>query len=248
MIAAGSEKEGSDACIDLWDLRSSSPVRSFVDSHFDDVTEIRFHPVDKNIFLSGSTDGYVNIYDLSIPDEDDALHQVINFASIHSANFLTQNRIFALSHMETLAFYELNDKSDDAVEPKPVDLGDVRSSWNCEYVVDVYPDYVACGSNSTAELKVLPFDISKESIATTAPLFFPGAHGEEVVRAVLMGEGGTVYTGGEDGIVKLWRLPQAQADESMQDVEVPAEKEKKRDKSHKKKSKKSKHGKRYNPY
>lgn len=147
-VAGGTELKQADAELYIWDLRSKDVVRSFVDSHHDDITEIKFHPTDDSILLSGSTDGYVNIYDLSIPDEDDALHQVINFASIHSAGWLSPKRIYTLSHMETFAIHELNDKSEDSHEPKPQEFGDVRENWECEYVVDLYPGFVAVGANS----------------------------------------------------------------------------------------------------
>ncbi len=147
-VAGGTELKQADAELHIWDFRTKDIVRSFIDSHHDDLTEIKFHPTDDSILLSGSTDGYVNIYDLSIPDEDDALHQVINFASIHSAGWLSPKRIYTLSHMETFAIHELNDKSDESHEPKPQEFGDVRELWDCEYVVDVYPGFIATGANS----------------------------------------------------------------------------------------------------
>lgn len=147
-VAGGTELKQADAELHIWDMRTKDIVRSFVDSHHDDITEIKFHPSDDNILLSGSTDGYVNIYNLSIEDEDDALHQVINFASIHSAGWLSPKRIYTLSHMETFAIHELNDVSDESHEPKPLEFGDVREPWDCEYVVDVYPGFIATGTNS----------------------------------------------------------------------------------------------------
>lgn len=50
--------------------------------------------------------------------------------------------------METFAIHELNDKSDESHEPKPQEFGDVRELWDCEYVVDVYPGFIATGANS----------------------------------------------------------------------------------------------------
>ncbi|CDK24991.1 unnamed protein product [Kuraishia capsulata CBS 1993] len=262
-IAAGTELQRPDAELYLWDLRSTVPLRKFVDSHQDDITEVRFHPTNPEVLLSGSTDGYVNIYDLTIPEEDDALHQVINFASIHSANFLSNNRIYTLSHMETFAIHELNDKSDDNKEPKPVEYGDIRETWGCEYVVDLYPGFVACGSSSKSELKLYKFDATKEKVRRKHPVFLPGAHGDEVVRSVHATDG-LVFTGGEDSKLKVWKTEPAfttsesffSSDEGMEvDREIsPKEsaKSQKHDSDTKKKHKKHKKhkhsGERFKPY
>ena len=44
-----------------------------------------------------------------------------------------------------------------------------------------------------------------------------GAHGEETVRSLYFGEGfaGTVFTAGEDGCVKAWRVPSEAGREEM---------------------------------
>ncbi|ODV96621.1 hypothetical protein PACTADRAFT_48450 [Pachysolen tannophilus NRRL Y-2460] len=259
LLAAGTELQGVDAEVYIWDLRNTKEtVRSYVDSHHDDVTEIKFHQTNKDLLLSGSTDGYVNIYDMKIADEEDALHQVINFASIHSANFISKNRIATLSHMETFAIHGLNeDESEELTQPLPSkDFGDVRELWNCEYVVDIYPGYVACGANSRSELTLYPFDAVSETIDLSKPVWLAGAHGEEVVRSVCY-VGEMIYSGGEDGCLRVWKAPpkgqlQVMNDffgeeknyEQVQDKEMEIEHEMediKKDKSSKeKKSKKDK--------
>ncbi|KAG7859042.1 hypothetical protein KL919_003107 [Ogataea angusta] len=259
MLVAGTELSGSDSELILWDLRKpAQPFRTFIDSHNDDITEARFHPSNRQLLLSGSTDGYVNIYDLSVPEEDNALQQVINFTSIHSANFLSPNRIYTLSHMETFAVHELNDhRTEEHVEPLPKQFGDVREKWGCEYVVDLQaPGYVFCGSNSKHELKMYRFDpvVENFDFAAEAPVHFPNAHGEEVVRDVLVLDN-MVYTGGEDNLVKLWKAPCHVADTSAtffssapQPVETaPKELKPESGRKHKKKKHK-KDSKRFKPY
>ena len=68
LLAAGTELVGVDAELHIWDIRNTdNVVRSFVDSHHDDITALEFHPTLTNYLMSGSTDGYVNIYNLMRP-------------------------------------------------------------------------------------------------------------------------------------------------------------------------------------
>ncbi|ANZ75556.1 BA75_02068T0 [Komagataella pastoris] len=262
LLGAGSELEGTDSEIYIWDLRNSSPLRKLSESHHDDITEVKFHGTNKDLLLSGSTDGYVNIYDLTFPEEEDALHQVINFASIHSADFLSSSRIYTLSHMETFAIHELNDKSTDLKEPQPVQFGDVREPWSCEYVVGIYPGYVACGSNSQESLTLYPFQ--DEKVDTERRVTLKPAHGEEIVRDVLLKDS-RIYTAGEDSKLKIWQnshwpvsdeTPNAEESQTSKDENTMNEEYRKfknhrKDGSNEQKSKKKtkdKHSSRFKPY
>ncbi|OBA23753.1 WD40 repeat-like protein [Metschnikowia bicuspidata var. bicuspidata NRRL YB-4993] len=210
-LAGGTELVGTDAELHLWDLKSPAhAVRLFVDSHHDDITAVTFHG-SLPYLMSGSTDGYVNVYNLGEPDEDEALHQVINFASVHLCHFVQPNRISVLSHMETLAFWELNNTNYEAAEePRPRVLGDVRAVWpDCEYVVDIHDaGYVSYGANLKLSLTLVPFDAKSEGFDASGSISLLPAHGEDVVRDVMFIPGTRgVLTCGEDGLVKAWELP-----------------------------------------
>ena len=127
----------------------------YVESHNDDVTDVctfhtyltitdntywqvRYHPTRANLLLSGSTDGLVNIYDITVDDEEDALYQVVNHgSSIHHGGFLGDMDIFALSHDETLSVHRLADPNEHTEEPSPTLFGDLRETLECEYIVEV---------------------------------------------------------------------------------------------------------------
>lgn len=211
-LAGGCELVGLDAELHIWDIRNpSSAVRSFVDSHHDDITSIEFHPTLSQYLMSGSTDGYVNIYNLLEEDEDEALHQVINYASVHSCHFTQERRISVLSHIETLSFYELNNTNYDKIEERPPnDLQDLRHRWDdCEYVVDLFPSgHVVFGANSSQKLTLYPFNPISEKFNKDQSILFPGAHGDEVVRDFkLIQNANVALTCGEDGAVKFWQIP-----------------------------------------
>lgn len=208
-LACGTELKGVDAQLHLYDIRKlDSTWKSFVDSHHDDITCIKFHPTDPTVLLSGSTDGYTNIYDLTEEEEDDSLHQVINYESIHSCGWLSPRRIFTLSHMETFAIHELNDKSEELKEPQPLDFGDIREKWGCDYVIDLYPGFVATGKSheeGDCDLKLIPFMNEIADVNNSVTIKNP--HGSEVVRDVFIPstDSSLLYSCGEDGSVKVWK-------------------------------------------
>lgn len=106
--------------------------------HSDDITTLTYHPSSPSVLLSGSTDGLVNVYDTSIADEDDITVQTLNLnASIHRAGFLDRSLVYALSHDERFAVYDVSEAhaSGDAVK----DFGDLRTQVECQYVADVVP-------------------------------------------------------------------------------------------------------------
>lgn len=208
-LACGTELKGVDAQLHIYDIRKlDSTWKSFVDSHHDDITCIKFHPSDPTVLLSGSTDGYTNVYDLTEEEEDDSLHQVINYESIHSCGWLSPRRIFTLSHMETFAIHELNDKSEELKEPQPLDFGDIRDKWGCDYVIDLYPGFVATGKSQEegdCELKLIPFLNETPDVDNSVTIKNP--HGSEIVRDVLIpsNDPSLLYSCGEDGSVKVWK-------------------------------------------
>ncbi|KAF6234942.1 hypothetical protein HO173_006872 [Letharia columbiana] len=215
-IAAGTELSHSQAAVLLWDMRSPNRLlQNYIESHNDDVTEVQFHPTLPRCLLSGSTDGLVNIYDISISDEDDALVQVQNHgSSINHAGFLSNSDFFALSHDETFSMYHLNGQGDSTDEPSPTVFGDLRPKLDSEYVVDVIPPgsggveaIVGVGSHSKQHLDLIPLRLIDEwSFDASQTIRLPGAHGEEIVRSIhVNNEDGTIFTAGEDGLVKAWR-------------------------------------------
>jgi len=81
-IAVGTEQLGGEAYLLLWDIRASNKLsRGFWDTHNDDITSIKFNKEKTNLLATGSTDGQVNVLDLSMSDEDEALYTSHNTES-----------------------------------------------------------------------------------------------------------------------------------------------------------------------
>jgi WD40 repeat protein len=238
-VVAGMELEGDgpgDVRIFGWDVRKPSEVKmSYVESHGDTITELRFipHAQSSSLLLSASTDGLINIFDTSVAEEDDALFQVVNHRSaLHHAG-LIGNDIYALGTDETLSFYAFQSPDPDVEEPKPSVLGDVREALDCEYVVSLAHSgtkpLLAIGNHSSQWLDLLPIQSGEEStngipsweFATNDRIRLQGAHGEELIRDIYTSDA-VAFTCGEDGIVRQWRLP------SDEDVEMSGTKPSKR--------------------
>lgn len=73
-VVAGTEQVGVDSFLLFWDMRNTVRLAGgYWDSHSDDITTVTFNPSNKDSLATGSTDGLVNVFDLSESDEDSAL-------------------------------------------------------------------------------------------------------------------------------------------------------------------------------
>lgn len=137
-IAAGTEstKEGlGDVSVQVYDTRKPATVlRTYEESHTDTITDIAWHPAQKNLLLSGSTDGLVSIFDVDQADEEDAIQQVLNPRSaVHCSGFLADDQAYVLSTDEQFTVYGLNKTgtAEDAALPV-AEFGDLRPQLDCE--------------------------------------------------------------------------------------------------------------------
>ncbi|KAI6354070.1 hypothetical protein MCOR25_008778 [Pyricularia grisea] len=216
MVAVGTEYENNQASIVIWDIRTqSAPVIQYNEVHSDDITELNFHPADNHTLLSGSTDGLVNVYDLRVTDEDEVIVQTLNHgASVHHAGFLNRTEVFALSHDEKLAFFDLAEEQDKGVAT--ADFGDMRQVAQCQYIANVLPKADPSGASGAVlgaglleqeKFELLHFSKGATwNFDTNSSVGLPGAHGSEVVRAFRVFDAErVVFTAGEDGRIKAWR-------------------------------------------
>jgi WD40 repeat protein len=228
VVVAGTELEGNapgDVGIFGWDVRMPREVKmKYEECHNDTVTELRFLPAvgsTNTLLLSAGTDGMVNIFNTATAEEDDALLQVIKSASALQHAGLIDGDIYALGTDETLAFYAFQSLDLKTEDPPPCLLGDVREDFNCEYVVNMYEagskQYLAVGNHSEQWLDLVRFknkatahtDIRKwkPKSSDDKKIRLVGAHGEELVRDVFIPTGAkVVYTCGEDGMMRQWRV------------------------------------------
>ncbi|KAF2646605.1 WD40 repeat-like protein [Massarina eburnea CBS 473.64] len=255
-IAAGIENpdDGPNSSpVYVWDQRNiQAPLREFVESHTDTVTSLQLHPNLPTLLLSASTDGLVNIFDTSKPDEDDALYQVINHRSAvaHAGFMYSSTDIYAIGTDETLSFYALQSQAEEQSEPTPKAFGDTREQFDCEYLAKMHwvgsDAYIATGKHSSGELRLFPVQKNAQAgpleynCNAEGTLQLPGAHGEEIVRDLFTDvHTRTTYTCGEDGYVRAW----VSQDSETMDIDEASETKsssKSKDRKEKRKDKKDK--------
>ncbi|OTA63991.1 WD40 repeat-like protein [Hypoxylon sp. EC38] len=212
-VVVGTELQDHQASILIWDVRSTPTAKHhYVEVHSDDVTELNFHPSNHNILLSGSTDGLVNIYDTRITDEDEVVIQTFNHdASIHHAAFLNDTEVFALSHDEKLALYDVAESRETGAAT--TNFGDMREVLGCQYVANVIPKansagaVIGAGAHDRQGFEMVHMTKDQGwTLDRDNSVSLPGAHSSEIVRSFCFyDEAQTVFSAGEDGYIKAWK-------------------------------------------
>ncbi|KAF2468012.1 WD40 repeat-like protein [Lindgomyces ingoldianus] len=227
-IAAGIENPDDGPGVSpvlIWDQRNvQKPLLELIESHTDTITDLQLHPNHPTLLLSSSTDGLVNIFDVSKPDEEEALYQVINHRSAvaHAGFMYPTTDIYTLGTDETMSFYALQSHEEEE-EPTPTIFGDMREKLDCEYMAKIHwvgdEAFIAAGKHSSSTLDLIPIQKAPQSpplqydYDLEMSLRLPDAHGGEIIRDVFTDvHSHTTYTVGEDGFIRAWKLP---GDEGM---------------------------------
>ncbi|XP_071698265.1 WD repeat-containing protein GTS1 [Rutidosis leptorrhynchoides] len=219
LVAAGCKSQ-----ILFWDWRSNMQVACLEESHMDDVTQVHFVQDQKNKLVSASIDGLICTFDTSGEiNDDDHLESVLNVGTSISKVGLfggTYDKLWCLTHIETLSIWDLKDSRLEA------NFEDARSlasnSWalgHVDYFVDCHYSTVddrlwVIGATNGGSLGYFPvaYGGGMRSILSPEAILHGGHTG--VVRSVLASrdmrnginqtQGIFGWTGGEDGRLCCW--------------------------------------------
>lgn len=87
----------------------------------------------------------MNICDTKIADEDEVVIQTFNHdSSIHHAAFLNDTEVYALSHDERLALYDMAEGYEKGAAT--TDFRDMRGVLGCQYVANIFPKTNGAGA------------------------------------------------------------------------------------------------------
>lgn len=215
---------GCDAQISFWDWRNGKQVACLEESHMEDVTQVRFAPNQSNKLISASVDGLLCVFDTSGQiDDEDHLDSVMNVGtSVSKVGFFgeTYQKLWCLTHIETLSLWDWKDSNQEA------NVEDARSlasdKWNLDdvdYFVDCHYSSLdnglwVLGGTGSGTLGYFPinYDMSSEITIDSPDAILDGGH-TGIVRTVLPScsngriekcKGIFGWSGGEDGRICCW--------------------------------------------
>ncbi|KAI9306068.1 WD40-repeat-containing domain protein [Cunninghamella echinulata] len=190
--------------IGFFDTRTNGLIHKFEESHGDDITEIQCHPNTPSQFISCSTDGLINNYDVTEFDEEEAIISVINSgSSVNKTGYFGPNAeyVFCLTHLETFSLHTLEG---DLV----CDYGELKQINDVDYAIDCNYDpinqrlYLETGNNSGS---VQIFHVNLNELQLCQTLQAPNGH-TDVVRSIFWNHNThSILTGGEDGRMCAWQ-------------------------------------------
>ncbi|EZA57721.1 hypothetical protein DMN91_002428 [Ooceraea biroi] len=224
LIAGGTENTEGDAFILFWDIRKSnskngeSLLGGYWDSHQDDITSLTFHPAKQTVLASGSTDGLINVFDLTQPSEDVALtHSLNTESSVDRLGWLTDDSLWCTTHTHALQLWNCEDASAYATFTRNQFAESQNNEPDDCYVVRFHPTktfeqpFVLAGCSAAKGESLRCLNVANDRLETLYEL----DNNKQVVRDSWIHEkSGSLVTVGESGIIDVWR----QAESTEQDT------------------------------
>ena len=240
LVAAGTEQVGGESFLLFWDTRAGSKLLGgYWDTHNDDITSLQFHREKKDILASGSTDGLVNVLDLSESDEDDALvtshnaeDSVGRVVWYNSKGDKDTMNLSIQTHTEEIQLWDTDSVGPHThLDRENFCHGIRRTVSDHTYIAGVHAMdgedglVVVAGSSCSTGPCVRLARIKNKKVKPMAML----GEGVGMVRCSLT-VGSSVVTGGEEGIVRVWREGEANTIDSEEKTGKISKKSKVRDK------------------
>lgn len=225
LMAGGTEHTSGDAFILFWDIRQSSSktdknnlLGGYWESHMDDVTCLTFHPDKRNVLASGSTDGLMNIFDLTQSSEDLALTSSLNTeSSVDRLGWLTDDSLWCTTHIHTLQLWECEGASAYATFARSdLAVSQTDDPDNC-YLVRFHATkaferpFLLAGSSTAKGENLRCLSVRKNRLEPCYNL----VGNKQIVRDSWVHEkSGCLVTVGEKGIVNVWRQAESSTQQS----------------------------------
>ncbi|OQS04043.1 hypothetical protein THRCLA_03687 [Thraustotheca clavata] len=188
----------------FYDTRTTRKLGEYGESHMDNVTRVRFHPLRRSEVVTASEDGIVCLFDCTIADEDEAIISIINVESAVTqfAFFGPELHNFAcLTGSETLDLWNITTAQRIAHFPQ---IRDACNALNMptEYLIDCKYDpttnalHLITGDHAgTVNILQLGESLTPEAKLT-------GGH-KAAIRCIDW-DGNMLLTGGEDSRLCKW--------------------------------------------
>ncbi|KZC08159.1 WD repeat-containing protein 89 [Dufourea novaeangliae] len=213
LIAGGTEHIGGDAFILFWDIRYTNSklynkntlLGGYWQSHMEDVTCLAFHSKKQDVLASGSTDGLINVFDLTQPSEESALTYSLNTeSSVDRIGWLNDNNLWCTTHTHSLQLWDC----EGATPYSKFERSDLVVSQNDEV------DNCYIGRFHTSDLLEQTFLIAGSStvkgclnvLNNRLEVCYNMVGNKQLVRDSWLHEKtGSLVTVGEGGLINIWR-------------------------------------------
>ncbi|XP_056152401.1 WD repeat-containing protein 89 [Lampris incognitus] len=223
VLCAGTEQVNEeDSFLVFWDARVAGKKEGrrggalgvYSESHSDDITQVCFHPQKKDHLATGSTDGLVNVFDLSLGAEEEALLATCNSGSSASSVVWSGrdfNQLLCLSHDEGLHLWDLGQLDTDQPltifsTPDARSLTPLAGGGSVDYLVggswlEEAQKLLLVGGMNSGELHLMECDEKGLHLLSS----LQGGH-TSMVRCFLWDAvAAALITGGEDAQLLLWK-------------------------------------------
>ncbi|XP_062542748.1 WD repeat-containing protein 89 [Armigeres subalbatus] len=233
VICASTEvQKCADSFLLFFDIRERTYLGSYWECHSEDITNVRFHPTNPDLLSSGSVDGLINVFDISKPNEDEAMQTCFNVDdSIESINWhkspTDQDWISCITTTNNFHLYDVETQDTLAEFDRENITKSMKrtSSIDCN-VINTHNDgnggfFLLAGSNYNKGecLRSLKYDNKH---------FLPHRNflqNKQIIRASVYNEQQhCLITTGEGGLITVWHCEQPTDQTSPSEVDINASK------------------------
>ncbi|XP_076636519.1 WD repeat-containing protein 89 [Colletes latitarsis] len=217
LVAGGTEHIGGDAFILFWDTRNTNSklydkntlLGGYWESHMEDVTCLAFHSNKQDILASGSTDGLINVFDLTQPSEDCALTYSLNTeSSVDRIGWLNEDNLWCTTHTHSLQLWDCDGATPYAkFERNNLALSQINEPDNC-YIVRFHASnalgqpFLIAGTSSVKGENLRCLNITNDRLEVCYNM----VGNKQFVRDSWLHEkSGSLITVGESGLINIWR-------------------------------------------
>ncbi|XP_053972876.1 WD repeat-containing protein 89 isoform X2 [Hylaeus volcanicus] len=222
LIAGGTEHIGGDAFILFWDTRNTNSklygknnnlLGGYWGCHMEDVTCLAFHSNMQDVLASGSTDGLVNVFDLTQPSEDFALIHSLNIEnSVDRIGWLNDNNLWCTTHTHSLQLWDCDEATPYAkFERSNLAISQSDDPSNC-YTVRFHASnaleqpFLIAGVSSVKGENLRCLNVVNDQLEIRHNM----VENKQLVRDSWLHEkSGSLITVGEGGLINIWRQTEA---------------------------------------
>lgn len=208
LICAGTDELNHEVYLLFFDIRERRLMGGFFESHQEEITDVKFHPTDTDLLVSGSIDGLINVFDCKKEGEDDALKYCMNTGdSVSKLKWHHHDKLSCITNTNDLHLYDVNEQ--DLL--KKWDRATITDSIKRKSVIDC--NLIDCYNYGMEMIFLATSNYNKgESIRsakfnqTSIDPIGNFSGNSQIIRASLFNEKDDLFfTFGEGAVISMWK-------------------------------------------